>query len=109
MQAELFPLATWVTPNAQEYGDGSAYREVRGVLCTGGDVAGQGEVIDRKVSPEPARDFRSERLLGGENLHGTGCRLSAALAAAHVRGLCEDSAIEAARAAVLAWMREHLA
>lgn len=108
MQAELFSLAHWVTPNQQEYGDGEAYTAARGVLLTGGD-AETDEVIDRRVRPTPEREFRSPRLPGGEQLHGTGCRLSAALAAAHVRGLSGDAAIEAARAAVAAWMSEQLA
>lgn len=108
MQAELFPLACWVTPNQQEYGDGSEFSKARGVLLTGGD-AETDEVVDRRVRPAPEREFRSPRLPGGEQLHGTGCRLSAALAAAHVRGLRGDAAIEAARAAVAAWMSEQLA
>jgi len=108
LQTELFPLARWVTPNQQEFGDGSAYAEARGVLLTGGD-AETDEVVDRRVRPTPEREFRSPRLPGGEQLHGTGCRLSAALAAAHVRGLSGDAAIEAARAAVAAWMSEQLA
>lgn len=109
MQSELFPLATWLTPNRQEYGDGSAFEAARGVLCTGGDAATADEVVDTRLRPAPARAFRGPRLPGGEQLHGTGCRLSAALAAALVRGLQGDAAIEAARAAVAAWMKEQLA
>lgn len=108
MQSELFPLATWVTPNREEYGDGAAFAAARGILRTGGDAAMDKEVVDERLLPGPEREFRSPRLAGGERLHGTGCRLSAALAAAHVRGLHGDAAIEAARAAVAAWMREQL-
>lgn len=108
MQSELFPLAQWVTPNEAEYADGNEFALARGVLCTGGDSASGEEVVDRRLRPEPVYEFRSAHLEGGEKLHGTGCRLSAALAAAHVRGLSGDAAIEAARAAVAAWMREQL-
>ncbi len=108
MCEELFPLACLVTPNADEFGDGSDYRNARAVLVTGGDAA-QGEyVIDTLHASGEHREFRAKRLVGGESLHGTGCRLSTAIACSLPDRVGLVPAIERGRAALRAWMQSKL-
>lgn len=108
MREELFPRALLVTPNAQEYGNGEAYAKARAVLLTGGDAASEGEVIDKLLCDGEQQEFRSERLLGGERLHGTGCRLSAAIAACYTESVGLLHAIESGRGFLRAWMQVEL-
>ena len=80
MQAHLFPLATLVTPNSEEYADGSEFSDCEAVLLKGGHSGGS-HVDD--VFIQSALDsihFRAERIPGGTEIHGTGCALSAAIA-----------------------------
>ena len=109
MCAELFPLASLVTPNAQEFGDGSAFQAARAVLVTGGDSAQGDEVIDSLHLEGKERLFRATKLIGGEQLHGTGCRLAAAIACSYSERTGLIRAIEHGRAALRAWMQSKLA
>ena len=109
MCAELFPLACLVTPNAKEFGDGSAYQAARAVLVTGGDDAQGERVIDTLHQEGEAREFSGERLVGGDSLHGTGCRLSTAIACSLPDRVGLVPAIERGRAALRAWMQSKLA
>lgn len=109
MVAELFPLASLVTPNAAEYGNGSAYQAARAVLVTGGDAASASEVVDTlHLRGAQSRAFRAAKLSGGEQLHGTGCRLSAAIACSYADRAGLVRAIEQGRAIVRAWMQSKL-
>ncbi len=116
----LLPLATVVTPNAPELarltgrevadepGRLAAARELarRGpaVLAKGGH-AGGGEVVDLLVIGDEVHRFASPRLASRAG-HGTGCALSAALAARLARGeslaAAAEGAIEYVRAALAA-------
>ena len=108
MCSELFPLAHLVTPNAKEYGDGCAYSAARAVLVTGGDCASGGQVIDTLHRAEGQQDFSAARLPGGEELHGTGCRLASAIACSYTEHAGLNRAIELGRAALRAWMQSKL-
>jgi hydroxymethylpyrimidine/phosphomethylpyrimidine kinase len=109
MCTELFPLACLVTPNAKEFGDGSAYRAACAVLVTGGDNAQGGLVIDTLHSEGEERNFSAAHLAGGEKLHGTGCRLASAIACSYTDRLGLIRAIERGRGALRAWMQSKLA
>lgn len=109
MCAELFPLACLVTPNAHEFGDGSAFQTARAVLVTGGDSAQGDEVIDTLHFEGNLRSFSASKLAGGEELHGTGCRLATAIACSYSERLGLIRAIERGRAVLRAWMQSKLA
>jgi hydroxymethylpyrimidine/phosphomethylpyrimidine kinase len=109
MCTELFPLAYLVTPNAEEYGDGLAYQSARAVLVTGGDQGQGKEVVDTLYEDGEQREFIATRLPGGEALHGTGCRLSTAIACSLPERVGLVPAIERGRAALRAWMQSKLA
>lgn len=109
----LFPLATVVTPNAEEAAAlaGAAVtteaelvasaRKVRAlgaahVLAKGGHVPGE-EVADALCRADGAVVmFRSKRW-AQENVHGTGCTLATAIAVGLGRGLALEVAIGQAR------------
>lgn len=123
LRAELLPQATLLTPNAPEAelllgrplhdsrALAPAARALLGfgpsaVLLKGGHV-GRGEVQDHFIGPTGHRVFRHPRLdLDG---HGTGCTLSAAVAAGLARGfeleLAVAQAIEYVHRALLAAYR----
>jgi len=109
LRSELFPLASIVTPNLHEaeilagmrveneadmrrageriLADGAA-----AVLLKGGHLAGD-EVVDLLLTRSRERSWRSARLPVG-NAHGTGCTLSAAIAAGLAAGRTLDQAVE---------------
>jgi hydroxymethylpyrimidine/phosphomethylpyrimidine kinase len=108
----LLPHATLATPNRHEAGRlvgrrvesleemQAAAEELRGlglpwVLVTGGDRPGDGDAVDLLVGPGVTRAFVHRRVTGG-NTHGTGCALSAAIAAHLARGLDPVAALERA-------------
>ena len=109
---ELLPLARLVTPNIPEaeklaglnIGDeeqmhqaATRIRELgaRAVLIKGGHL-GQGSVAKHKGSEDPGTVFRAERIIA--ELRGSGCILSAAIAASLGKRLAlEDSIREAKR------------
>lgn len=90
MESDLFPLCRLVTPNAFEYGTGERYQSCRAVLLKGGHA----DDITLLEGGEPSSfiadsledllqdpiEFRHPRIPGAENLHGTGCALSSAIA-----------------------------
>ena len=109
LRSELLPLASVVTPNLHEaeilagmrveneadmrrageriLADGAA-----AVLLKGGHLAGD-EVVDLLLTGSGERSWRSARLPIG-NAHGTGCTLSAAIAAGLAAGRTLDQAVE---------------
>lgn len=109
MKDELLPLATVATPNWPEAvlltgvegsGVGAMERAARllvaagagGALVTGGHVPGD-EVVDVFWDGRVLRHFRGRRVLT-RHTHGTGCTLSAAIAAGLARGLSLGEAVE---------------
>lgn len=114
---ELVPLATVVTPNWPEAALLTGVREpnLRGMgmaaralvdagagaaLVKGGHLGGD-EVADLFWDGESERLFRGPRIKT-RHTHGTGCTLSAAIAA----GLARGAPLEDAAGAAAAWVRE---
>jgi len=113
VRTQLLPLATVVTPNLDEVGvllgekpataadmarAGAALARRHGVtfLIKGGHLAGR-ELTDALVTPDGAcRLFTSPRITGVDS-HGSGCTLSAAIAANLARGRTLEEAVAAAR------------
>lgn len=117
LREELLPLATLVTPNLDEASIlvgrpvrtedemlSAAQALVEGgcaaVLVKGGHLAGD-EVVDILLDGSGRREWRSKKLPIG-NAHGTGCTLSAAIAA----GLALDLPLVDAVDRALAYTRE---
>jgi len=110
---ELFPRAAVVTPNLREaariLNGASAESEAdmqrqaeailelgaRAVLIKGGHAGGT-QSSDYLLSTKGGRWFRSQRI-DTQNTHGTGCTLSAAIAAGLARDLDLESAVAAAK------------
>ena len=120
LRDELIPLATVVTPNWPEAAllTGVVEPNVRGmdmaaraivemgagaVLVKGGHLGG-GDVVDVFRSGTSRHVFRGTRV-ETRHTHGTGCTLSAAIAAALARGTPLEAAVETA----IAWVREAIA
>lgn len=113
LRRDLLPLATLVTPNlpeaAQLLGDTIAQDETamrtqadriralgpQAVLIKGGHGSGN-ESADLLVSAEGMTRFSAPRL-ATRNTHGTGCTLSAAIAAGLAKGLPLESAVAMAK------------
>jgi len=113
LRERLLPLAAVVTPNLDEVavllGDrpatpaamaaaGRSLARTHGVpfLIKGGHLAGD-DLTDVLVAPDgTARTFSSRRIAGVDT-HGSGCTLSAAIAANLARGLALEPAVTAAR------------
>lgn len=117
LRAELLPLAALVTPNLPEAAALLGWRAVtrdtmgdaacalhalgaRAVLLKGGHLPGA--PTDLLLYGDVAGNARTIWLEGrrvtGPNTHGTGCTLSAAIAAQLARGLPMDEAVARARA-----------
>jgi hydroxymethylpyrimidine/phosphomethylpyrimidine kinase len=109
--AELVPLATLVTPNLDEAailagaevadlaGMRAAARRLvaagaRAALVKGGHLHGD-ELVDVLFDGHEFREFRRRRV-PTRSTHGTGCTLSAAVAALLARGSTLDAAVEQA-------------
>ena len=113
MIARLFPLASFITPNLDEAArlagltrpaaakDIHAAAErlhrlgAKAVLVTGGD--GAGETADDLFFDGAAAHVLSAPRVATPNTHGTGCTLSAAIAAFLARGYALQEAIAAAK------------
>jgi hydroxymethylpyrimidine/phosphomethylpyrimidine kinase len=111
VRAELLPLATLVTPNLDEAEllTGQAVRDVAAMeragehllglgagaaLVKGGHLAGA-TIVDLLVTPKGVRRFERARI-DTTSTHGTGCTLSAAIAAGLALGRPLEDAVEAA-------------
>lgn len=111
VRTELLPLAAIVTPNLDEAEllTGAAVRDVDAMerageqllhfgagaaLVKGGHLAGPG-IIDVLVTPTGARRFERPRI-HTTSTHGTGCTLSAGIAAGLALGRPLEEAVEAA-------------
>jgi hydroxymethylpyrimidine/phosphomethylpyrimidine kinase len=107
----LVPLATVVTPNVDEArilverdlrtpeemedaGRALVRMGAKAALVKGGHLDGA-EVVDVLVTPGGSRPFRHARI-DTTSTHGTGCTLSAAIAAGLARGLSLDQAVTGA-------------
>ena len=108
--AELFPLATLVTPNLDEVGlllgerpadvEGMeraaralvSERGTRAALVKGGHLSGD-DLVDVLYDGRQLRRF-SHRRIDTTSTHGTGCTLSAAIAAAMALGVPLHGAVE---------------
>ena len=128
--SNLFPQAVVVTPNIPEaerltgltiadeqsmYEAARRIRELgaRAVLVKGGHLLGRRQT--KRESPAEAIDildeggtitvFRAE-LVGGGEIHGSGCVLSAAIAACLARGMNLNAAVEAAKKFVTSAIKE---
>lgn len=100
LRDSLLPRASVATPNLREYGDGADFAACAAVLVTGGHGGGA-EVVDRLLRPgRQPRLFRHPRIAGGEDVHGTGCALSSALATELGRGVELEEAVARAIEAV---------
>lgn len=113
--AELLPLAQLITPNipeaetftgttiTSEVDMRRAAAMIRGlgasaVLIKGGHLSG--EAIDLLDNQGKITVFREQRVAGGE-LHGSGCILSAAIAAGLGKGMTLEDSVAAAKTFVL--------
>jgi len=113
LKAKLFPLARIVTPNIPEAEKltGLSIRNeagmrraaeaihslgARAVLVKGGHRSVNGVALDVLLSDGTFTEFRSEYLDVGE-VHGSGCTLSAAIAAGLGKGLTLEAAVGAAK------------
>jgi len=109
LRSDLLPLARLVTPNLDEAGmladmsvrtetDMRAAAEVlvaegcAAVLLKGGHLEGD-EVVDLLFDGRVLREWRARKLAVG-NAHGTGCTLSAAIAAGLATGLDLHDAVD---------------
>jgi hydroxymethylpyrimidine/phosphomethylpyrimidine kinase len=118
---ELAPLAFVLTPNLTEAkkllgaeSEGLSPRDIalalnqkitRPVLLTGGDQSDPETVTDLLADVGTIEAFQAERVQTEASLHGTGCVLSSALAAALGKGLSLAAAVPSARQ----YLREALA
>jgi hydroxymethylpyrimidine/phosphomethylpyrimidine kinase len=110
---ELFPRATLITPNLDEavlllgrdISDAnvleSAGRDLlamgaRAVLLKGGHLPGD-DLIDLLVQPNTPSERLSSRRIHSNNVHGTGCTLSSAIAAYLALGMGLSEAVHCAR------------
>ena len=112
LTAQLFPLATLVTPNTAE-AEGitgiriedetsreAAAKEIkamgpRAVLITGGDLPGE-VATDLLLDADGATLFSAKRIRS-KNTHGTGCTLASALACLLARGCSLRDAVPIAK------------
>ncbi|MGH2792736.1 MAG: bifunctional hydroxymethylpyrimidine kinase/phosphomethylpyrimidine kinase, partial [Actinomycetota bacterium] len=125
LRTSILPLALVVTPNAHEAAGLSGMTEVRthaqqveagrqilalgarAVLVKGGHVEGT-DAVDVLVTPDEIREFGSPRL-DTPNTHGTGCMLSAAIAAQLAKGLSLEAAVGDAKEFVTGAIEHSLA
>lgn len=124
LKEDLLPMATWITPNIPEAellsdmrirstADAvSAAKKIAalwdtGVLLKGGHAEGEKEAADIICSGEQLFQISAARLsLPPHATHGTGCTLSAAIAAFLAKGETDLHAIVAAKAFVLGSLAE---
>ncbi|CAN5812891.1 bifunctional hydroxymethylpyrimidine kinase/phosphomethylpyrimidine kinase [soil metagenome] len=111
VSTQLMPLATLVTPNLDEaailagfeMADVARMRDAARALCDGGAAAAlvkgghlkDDVLVDVYFDGTVMHEFRRPRL-DTRHTHGTGCTLSAAVAAGLATGIALDEAVEAA-------------
>ncbi len=115
METDLFPLCRLVTPNAFEYGTGERYQDCRAVLLKGGHATDFSELEGGEPSPwitdvlkdllEDPVNFRHPKIEGGQDLHGTGCALSTAIACFLAMGYEPWAACQCAIEVMHQWMQ----
>jgi len=116
---ELFPVATLITPNIPEaehllarkvedvIDDAALLAQKYGcsVLIKGGHGEGD-ELIDALCEQDgKVKAFSHKRIEASASMHGTGCRLSAAITARLAQGLTMHHAVESA----IQWLQEAIA
>jgi hydroxymethylpyrimidine/phosphomethylpyrimidine kinase len=123
LRREIIPLALVVTPNAHEAGElaggevrtrpqqieaAKAIRALgaRAVLVKGGHV--EGDAVDVLATPDGVVELSAPRL-DSPNTHGTGCMLSAAIAAGLAHGRDLETSIRDAKEFVTEGIRHSLA
>jgi hydroxymethylpyrimidine kinase/phosphomethylpyrimidine kinase/thiamine-phosphate diphosphorylase len=122
LRRDLLPNATIVTPNSHEAGvllgtaaptTVEAMRDAARRLCelgvrwaviTGGHVHSGDECVDVLSNGEETHELRAARI-AGDGIHGSGCRYSAAVAAALARGADMPTACTEAQRFVAAEIR----
>ncbi len=124
LRRHLFPLATLITPNWPEAAaltglpvtdaaeaETAALTLARSagcaVLLKGGHSPDRARCVDLFVTPEGRLRRYSSSRLATPNTHGTGCTLSAAIAAGLARGLPLPAAIARARALLRHGLASH--
>jgi hydroxymethylpyrimidine/phosphomethylpyrimidine kinase len=124
LREQIIPLALVVTPNAYEAGElvGGAVRTradqieagrailslgPRAVLVKGGHVAGP-EAIDVLATRDGIVEIAGPRI-DSPNTHGTGCMLSAAIAAGLAKGMDLENSVREAKRFVTGAIRHSLA
>jgi hydroxymethylpyrimidine/phosphomethylpyrimidine kinase len=120
----LFPLATVLTPNAdelgvlagrkllthadlQEAGRDLARQYNTAILAKGGHLGGP-EAIDLLISPEGEVKTYKAPFLQGFDFHGAGCTFSAAVTASLAKGLTLPEAVGEAKAFMRGATRDYL-
>jgi hydroxymethylpyrimidine/phosphomethylpyrimidine kinase len=115
MRARLIPLACVVTPNIAEakaltgvpIEDAESMREAaraivalgaRAAVIKGGHLGDDAPALDIFHDGRRFIELRSERIAGAENVHGTGCAFSAAIAAFLARGFSLEDSVRRAKA-----------
>lgn len=117
MKKLLFPMATIVTPNTLEFGNGNEYKNCRGVLLKGGHPSPDRTENQNSEALTGSRvrdqfwqqnnlvhEVVKSRIPGATSLHGTGCALSTALAAELARHGEVIHAIDASSNALHDWL-----
>jgi hydroxymethylpyrimidine/phosphomethylpyrimidine kinase len=119
LKERLFPLATLVTPNTLEFGEGSEYENCRMILLKGGhrhegdpgrsSVAAESVCDELWHQGELIRSVVQPRLKGGTDVHGTGCALSALISVHLAQSKTVTQAVEASLAQLHQWIQIALA
>lgn len=109
MFSHLFPIATLVTPNLDEYewlGGDDATANINVPILIKGGHGGGNIIIDRLIDRDGEIARWEDRRINSTSTHGTGCTLSTAIACGLAQGMSLTAAIERARrfvrAAILA-------
>ncbi|MFZ0889126.1 MAG: bifunctional hydroxymethylpyrimidine kinase/phosphomethylpyrimidine kinase [Candidatus Binataceae bacterium] len=125
IRTQLIPLARIVTPNIPEARllsgvaiDGvesmrAAARTIlamgaRAVVIKGGHLGRGAQAIDLLYDGRRWLELSGERIAGGEDIHGTGCAFSAAIAAWLARGATLEDSVRRAKAYVTLAIRRRI-
>ena len=100
MFSHLFPLATVITPNLDEFewlGGEEAVTKITAPILVKGGHGGGNTIIDRLIDRDGEIARWEDRRIVSTSTHGTGCTLSSAIACGLGQGLSLTIAIERAR------------